>query len=387
MAYYLSIAPRVGRRTGGNQKAARRDAAAADDAGLRRAAGELSAADVHSQARRVLAADRSRSSPTCCRCCPGLPADAPHNRLALARWLVDGKNPLTGRVTVNRLWQALFGRGLVRTTEDFGYQGELPTHPELLDWLAVELVNEHWSLKQMLRLIVTSATYQQSSSVTPDAGRARDPQNLLLARGPRFRLEAELIRDVTLRAQRTVVGKDRRTERLSAAAARRQLRRDLWTVGLENQHRRRPLSPRAVHVCQADGALRHDRGLRRPQRRSLHRPPRDLEHAAASPDAAQRRRGGRSGPGPGPGDRRSAGRRIGERAVLLFRRVADPAAQPITRCDLILAFLERQRARLASGELKGAEIAGTGEGDVPARAAWTLVARAILNLDEAVTKE
>src|SRR5207244_1436204 len=93
---------------------------------------------------------------------PALPKDAPRNRLTFARWLVDPSNPLVGRVTMNRSWAAFFGRGIVRTTEDFGFQGEPPTHPELLDWLAVELVHRGWSIKQMHRLIVTSAMYQQA---------------------------------------------------------------------------------------------------------------------------------------------------------------------------------------------------------------------------------
>src|SRR5207253_2778909 len=99
---------------------------------------------------------------------PPLPADAPRNRLTFARWLVDPGNPLTARVAVNRQWAAFFGRGPVRTVEDFGYQGEPPTHPELLDWLAVEFVRRGWSLKALHRLIVTSQTYRQSSRVTPD---------------------------------------------------------------------------------------------------------------------------------------------------------------------------------------------------------------------------
>ncbi len=122
------------------------------------------------------------------------PADAPMNRLGLARWLVSPNNPLVGRVTLNRFWEQYFGAGLVRTSEDFGTQGEPPTHPKLLDWLATEFVRQGWSMKAMHRLIVTSATYRQSSRVTPD-GLERDPSNRWLARGPRFRLEAEMIRD------------------------------------------------------------------------------------------------------------------------------------------------------------------------------------------------
>ena len=121
----------------------------------------------------------------------------PPTRLDLARWLVSRDNPLVARVTVNRLWAELFGNGLVTTPEDFGIKGELPTHPELLDWLAVEFMDNGWSMKKLLKTIVTSAAYRQSSRVTPDLF-ARDDQNLLYARGPRHRLDAETIRDNAL---------------------------------------------------------------------------------------------------------------------------------------------------------------------------------------------
>jgi len=136
------------------------------------------------------------------------PAEAPRNRLGVAQWLVDPENPLTARVMVNRFWAQLFGTGLVETEEDFGTQGELPSHPELLDWLAVEFMSptatEHagatpraWDMKALLRLIVTSATYRQTSAVSPDR-LEKDPRNRLLSRGPRFRLEAEMVRDQAL---------------------------------------------------------------------------------------------------------------------------------------------------------------------------------------------
>jgi mono/diheme cytochrome c family protein len=128
-----------------------------------------------------------------------LPKNETPNRLALAQWLVDDDNPLTARVQVNRFWETLFGRGIVETSEDFGTQGERPTHPELLDWLATEFMRQGWSMKKMLRLMVTSTTYRQSSRVTPDL-LERDPYNRLLARGPRFRVEAEMVRDIALTA-------------------------------------------------------------------------------------------------------------------------------------------------------------------------------------------
>jgi hypothetical protein len=128
---------------------------------------------------------------------PEFPADAPRNRLGLARWLVDRRNPLTARVAANRHWEELFGAGLVLTSEDFGSQGMLPSHPELLDWLAVELMDHGWSLKHLAKTIVMSATYRQTSRLSPQKLRV-DPENRLLSRGPRHRLSAEQIRDQAL---------------------------------------------------------------------------------------------------------------------------------------------------------------------------------------------
>ncbi len=130
---------------------------------------------------------------------PPLPEGAPHNRLGLAQWLVSKEHPLTARVTINRLWQQVFGIGLVRTSEDFGSQGELPSNPELLDWLAGEFIRSGWDMQHMLRLMLTSAAYQQSSRLTP-AVMAADPDNRLLSRGARFRLHGEFVRDQALAA-------------------------------------------------------------------------------------------------------------------------------------------------------------------------------------------
>jgi hypothetical protein len=135
---------------------------------------------------------------------PALTADLPRNRLGLAKWLVSRENPLTARVIVNRFWQHFFGTGLVRTSEDFGSQGEQPSHPELLDWLAVTFQESGWDVKKLVKLIVTSETYQQSSRYPSDA---TDPSNQWLSRGPRHRLSAEVIRDQALAASGLLVEK------------------------------------------------------------------------------------------------------------------------------------------------------------------------------------
>ena len=137
---------------------------------------------------------------------PPLPSGVPHDRLALAKWTVSPENPLTARVTVNRMWNEIFGTGLVESTEDFGIMGQRPSNPELLDWLAVEFRESGWNVKHMYKLMVMSAAYRQSAKSTPEQ-LTRDPKNLLLSHGPRFRMDAEMLRDVALETSGLLIDK------------------------------------------------------------------------------------------------------------------------------------------------------------------------------------
>ena len=166
---------------------------------------------------------------------PPMPAGLPNNRLGLAKWLVDRSNPLTARVTVNRFWQMYFGIGIVKTVEDFGSQGEWPTHPELLDWLATEFMDSGWNMKAMQKTIVMSATYRQSSRVTPELLQ-KDPENRLLARGPRLRLGPEMIRDQALAVSGLLVEKVGRAVG-QAVSAGRALAGTGWRRWLQARHR------------------------------------------------------------------------------------------------------------------------------------------------------
>ena len=185
------------------------------------------------------------------RVLPALPKKDRPTRLDFARWLVDGRNPLTARVAVNRFWQQYFGLGLVETENDFGTQGTPPSHPELLDWLASEFMDRGWSMKAMHRLIVTSATYRQSSRHRPELAKI-DARNRLLARQNRLRLDAEVVRDVALAASglltRTVGGPSVYPPQPKGVYAFTQVPRT-W----EAEQRSRPLSPRPVHVLLALG--------------------------------------------------------------------------------------------------------------------------------------
>lgn len=324
---------------------------------------------------------------------PGVPSvllpiseEESRNRLTFARWLVDKDHPLTARVTVNRAWAAHFGRGIVATLDDFGTQGERPTHPELLDWLAVTFVDQGWSLKDLHRLIVTSATYRQGSEVSPTL-LERDRENALLARGPRIRLEAELVRDLALSASGLL------TPRLGGPSVY-------------------PPQPDGVTALAyggpswptSEGPDRHRRGLYTFTKRTAPFAAFITFDAPTSEVTCARRERSNTplqaltllnDPVFVEASQALARRVLDEladadpedRAVWLFRLCLsrDPDA---SERAMILDFVDAQRARFQSGELDPEAISGSPGAFAPEElAAWSVVCRALLNLDETITVE
>ena len=316
---------------------------------------------------------------------PALPTSAPSNRLGFAQWLFLPENPLTARVTVNREWAAFFGTGFVKTTGDFGYQGELPSHPQLIDWLAREFMQPTtaggpgaaWSMKRLHRLIVTSKTYQQSATVSKEL-QAKDPQNRLLARGPRFRLEAELIRDSALAASQLLnpatfgppvkpPQPDGVTEaayggaKWDADSGANRYRRSIYTF----QKRTAPFAMFNTFDAPSGEACLARRDVSNTPLQSL-----TLLNDIAFQEAAKSLG-------------KLAAAQPGDDAAKLtyaFRHILVRSPQP-TEVQKLQAFLTAQRARLQNGELDGKTIASDAD-----TALWTLLARALLNLDETVTK-
>ena len=314
-----------------------------------------------------------------------LPESEPVNRLAFARWLVDEQNPLTARVVVNRDWQAFFGRGLVNTVEDFGTRGERPTHPELLDWLAIEFQRSGWSRKQLHRQIVTSATYKQASAV-PENLLERDPRNELLARGARFRVEAEVVRDIALSAAGLL---DQRMGGPSVyppqpAAATSLAYNGSWPTSAGSDRYRRGLytfvkrtAPYAANIT-FDGPT-SDITCARRERSNTPLQALTLLNDTVFVDAARElaRRVLKETPG-----NTSAG--IDRLVQLCLGRPADPREQ-----STLAQFLQAQLARMESGELNPGPLAGDQVGNLEPKqlAAWTTLARVVLNLDETLTRE
>jgi hypothetical protein len=316
---------------------------------------------------------------------PGQPA----NRLGLARWLVDPRNPLVGRVIMNRIWSQYFGRGIVETSEDFGVQGEAPSHPELLAWLAKELVRQGWSLKAMHRLIVTSATYRQSSRVTPDR-LERDPYNRLFSRGPRFRMEAEMVRDQSLAfgglLKRTIGGPSvfpYQPEGIWFAP----YSSERWTESKGGDQYRRALYTYWRRSAPYPAFLTFDAPSREVccERRSRTNTPLQAlatlnDPAFVRPAAALARRILDESRGT-----------VADRAAYGFRLVL--ARRPVkAELDQLVALhaenlaLYRRDPAAAQAMANGGSTANGSPADAAEVAAWTVVANVLLNLDETVTK-
>jgi hypothetical protein len=323
---------------------------------------------------------------------------APADRLTLAKWMVDRRSPTTARVFANRIWQAYFGTGIVATPEDFGLQADAPSHPELLDWLAVEFMDgsdgsSPWSIKHLHRLIVTSATYRQESRVTPQL-LEKDPQNRLLARGPRLRVEGETVRDIALSASGLL------NPKLGGPSIFTPAPSFLFLP---------PASYGPLNLVDAEGSDRYRRALYTFRRRST---PYPMLQAFDVPngDASCVRRAHSNTPlqalttlnepifmdcaralaartlkDGGPSD--------AEKLTYAFRlcvsRLPDDR-EKTTLTDL----LARQRKRIAAHEVDAVETAtGKKDGTLPEGlkaddvAAYAIVARVLLNLDETITKE
>jgi hypothetical protein len=325
-------------------------------------------------------------SPDVPKALAGWPEGEARTRLGLARWLTSKDNPLTARVTVNHLWQMLFGQGLVKTTEDFGLQGERPLHPELLDWLAVDLVEHGWDLKRTLKLIVMSRTYRQDSSVSP-ALQAKDPENRLLARGARFRLPSWMIRDSALRTaglfnpalggppvrpyqpdgvwEELFMGRFKYEPSEGAAQYRRTLyafwRRSIAPTFLFDSAQRRSCEVRNGRTNTPLQALTLQNDLTY------------LEASQAIAADILRTAG-------------DAGRLQALARKVLSRDFNDREAAPLGKA------LEKARSHYRAHPADAAKFLKIGQrdpvgADLPELAAWTVIASLTLNLDEAITRE
>ncbi|MCA9270898.1 MAG: DUF1553 domain-containing protein [Planctomycetales bacterium] len=325
---------------------------------------------------------------------PPLPEGAPLNRLGLAQWLTSPEHPLMARVAVNRFWQQLFGTGIVKTSEDFGSQGDPPTHPRLLDWLAVEFRESGWNIKGLMKQMVMSSTYRQTSQITPEA-LARDPNNRLLARGPRFRLDAEMLRDQALAVSGLLVNK------LGGPSVKPPQPDGLWFAvgytgsntsrfkqdqGPDKVYRRtvytffkRTAPPPEMGTFDAPSrescAVRRERTNTPLQMLLLMNDPQYVEAARALAERVIA----------------SAGEKPEDRAALMFRlcTARRPAADELAE---LLAFYTATREDFAAAEADAAKLVAVGETPPQADmqkqdlAAWTMVANLTLCLDEVVTK-
>ena len=324
-----------------------------------------------------------------------MPTDAPPNRLSFARWLVDHDGPTTGRAIVNRVWQIYFGIGLVATSEDIGLRGDVPSHPKLLDYLAVEFIENGWSLKQLHRLITNSSTYRQSSVVSPEL-LEHDPNNRLLARGARFRVEAEVVRDIALAASGLLNGKIGGPSIDSPAPA------FLFD---------RPASFWNKEYNEETGPDRYRRALYTFRYRTIPYPALEVFDAPIGNVSCVRRSRSNTplaaltslnetlfvecARALGRRTVQEGGSSDADRLTYAFRLCLARLANE-EESAVLLEFLRGQKQRLAAGGLDALALAGLdSEGQAElydqeaARqlAAWTAVARVLLNLDETISRE
>lgn len=324
---------------------------------------------------------------------PAKPADREYNRLDFANWLVSGKHPLTARVTVNRFWQQFFGVGLVKTSMDFGSQGEPPSHPELLDWLAVTFVEEGWDVKKLVKHLVTSQAYRRHSGASPEL-RRRDPENRLLARGPRFRLDAEVLRDQVLFVSGLLV------PTMGGKGVKPYQPPNIWEpVGFGNSNTRYYVQDKGESLYRRSLYTFLKRTAPPPFLSSFDAPNReqcctvrgrsntplqalqlmnDIQHVEAARQFAQRilKEGGAS---------------EGERIRWAWRAVTARIPEPMEVGE-VNQILTRYRNRYESDKTAAKELIRYGESGVDASlnpaelAAYTLVANLLFNLDEVIVK-
>jgi hypothetical protein len=320
---------------------------------------------------------------------PPFPAAAPRNRLGFAQWLVSPENPLTARVAVNAQWQMIFGTGLVKTAEDFGSQGESPSHPELLDWLATEFIRTGWDVKALLKTLVTSAAYRQSSRLTPELV-ARDPDNRLLARGPRVRLTAEMIRDQALAASGLLVReiggpsvKPYQPKGLQKELSGTDYEPDhgdtLWRRSLYTFWKRTSPQPTMMTFDAAGREMCTVRPSRTSTPLQALALMNDVTFVEAARGLAQR-------------TLREAAPSPDERARHLFRLVLQRPPKP-AELNILRPGLDEHLHRFQANSQAAVALLTLGESPrdenlpVPELAAYTALAGLILNLDEAITKQ
>ena len=316
-----------------------------------------------------------------------LPADEEPDRLTFARWLVADENPLTARVVVNRFWQQFFGRGIVETENDFGTQGSRPSHPKLLDWLAIEFIKREWSVKSLHRLIVTSSTYKQSSAVRDDL-QELDPQNYLLARQSRLRLEAETIRDATLaaagRLSNTIGGPSVHPPQPDGVFDFTQdpkpwpteMGDDRYRRGMYTHFWRSSPYPALIVFDAPDGNVTCTRRVRSNtplQALTLANDIQFVECAVAlAEDLMQSTQPG-----------------LSRRAVWLFRRCLARQPKP-AELDRLVRFVRQQKANYEQNVEAATSFLGAADDSTSKRvelAAWSATARVLMNLDEFITRE